>query len=201
MNNLDKLIHLISELLDVTKLEACQLAWHTQPFDLDALVREIAEEVGYTSEQHQIRIDGDHSTHVSGDRERTGQVLTNLLSNAIKYSPQADTILVKCVADTETVTVSVQDFGVGIASEKLAHVFKRFYRVSDREHDTFPGLGLGLYISAEIVKRQGGRMWVESQLGVSSTFFFTIPLASSPNPNMPAQEGEEQRAEKNPHRG
>jgi len=159
---LDKLIHLISELLDVTKLEAGQLAWHTQPFDLAALVREIIEEVGYTTERHTIRIEGDHAAPVSGDREHTGQVLTNLLSNAIKYSPQAETILVKCALDTGSAIVSVQDFGVGIASEKLAHVFERFYRVSDREHETFPGLGLGLFISAEMVKRQGGRMWVES---------------------------------------
>ena len=188
---LDKLIHLISELLDVTRLETGQLAWHTQSFDLDTLVREIVEEVGYTTQRHQIRIEGDDSALVSADRERTGQVLTNLLSNAIKYSPQANTILVTHASNTESAIVSVQDFGVGIASEKLAHVFERFYRVSDREHETFPGLGLGLFISAEIVKRQGGRMWVESQSGVSSTFSFTVPLASPPEPTTQVQEREE----------
>jgi two-component system CheB/CheR fusion protein len=197
---LDKLIHLISELLDVTKLEAGQLAWHTLPFDLNVLVREIVEEVGYTAERHQFRIEGALSAPVSGDRERTGQVLINLLTNAIKYSPQATAIQVSVAADAESATVSVQDFGIGIASEKLTHVFERFFRVSDLESRTFPGLGLGLFISAQIVKRQGGRMWVESRVGVGSTFFFTIPLASPPEPSTQSQKGAEQHAKNNPHR-
>jgi two-component system CheB/CheR fusion protein len=198
---LDKLIHLIGELLDVTKLEAGQLAWHTQSFDLNVLVREMVEEVGYTAERHQIRIEGALSALVSGDREHTGQVLTNLLTNAIKYSPQADIIRVSMAQDRENATVSVQDFGIGIAPEKLTHVFDRFYRVSDREHETFPGLGLGLFISAQMVKRQGGRMWVESQPGAGSTFSFTIPLALPPEPGSFHPEGGEQHAEKNPRRG
>lgn len=191
---LDKLIHLIEELLDMSKIEAGQLSWRNERFDLDVLVREIAEEVGHTTERHQIRIEGAVSAPVSGDRERTGQVLTNLLSNAMKYSPQADAIRVSCAADTDTVTVSVQDFGIGIASEKLAHVFERFFRVSDPEHETFPGLGLGLFISAQIVKRQRGRMWVESQLGVGSTFSFTVPLAPPPAPGTLLEKGAEQHA-------
>jgi two-component system, chemotaxis family, CheB/CheR fusion protein len=191
---LDKLVHLISELLDVTRIEAGQLAWHTQAFDLMALVREIVEEVGYTAERHQIRIEGALSAPVSGDRERLGQVLTNLLTNAIKYSPQATAILVSVGANRESATISVQDFGIGIAKEKLTHVFERFYRVRDGEHETFPGLGLGLFISAEIVKRHGGRVWVESQSGVSSTFSFTVPLALSPEADTLGQKEEEPHA-------
>jgi len=178
----------------VTRIEAGQLAWHTQAFDLHVLVREIVEEMGYTTERHQIRLEGDRSALVSGDRERLGQVLTNLLSNAIKYSPQATIIQVMCASDTETITVSVQDFGIGIASEKLAHVFERFYRVSDPEHATFPGLGLGLFISAQIVKQHGGRMWVDSQPGVSTTFSFTLPLALPPEAGTLGHEGGGQHA-------
>ncbi|HEU5374879.1 MAG TPA: CheR family methyltransferase, partial [Ktedonobacteraceae bacterium] len=189
---LDKLVHLIDELLDVTTLEAGQLAWHTQPFDLNVLVREIVEEVGYTDEQHQIRIEGAVAASVSGDREHTGQVLINLLSNAIKYSPQATPIRVTCTSDTGSATVSVQDSGIGIASEKLTHVFERFFRVSGPEHESFPGLGLGLFISAQMVKRQGGRMWVESQPGVGSTFSFTVPLAPPPESGTQSQEEAEQ---------
>jgi two-component system CheB/CheR fusion protein len=192
---LDKLIHLIRELLDVTSIEAGKLSWHTEQFDLDALVRDIVEEVDHTTDQHQIRIEGAAPTRVSGDRERIGQVLTNLLTNAIKYSPQAHTILVKCAADTESATVSVQDFGIGIAPDKHEHVFERFFRVSDQEHETFPGLGLGLFISAQIVQRQGGRMWVESRVGAGSTFFFTVPCAPQPEPGSQGQAvGEEQHA-------
>jgi len=191
---LDKLITLINELLDVTKLEAGQLAWHNEQFDLNTLVRDLVEEVGYTTELHQIRIEGAIPTPVFGDREHIGQVLINLLSNAIKYSPQADAILVSVATDGDTVTVGVQDFGIGIALEKHEHLFERFFRVSDPESKTFPGLGLGLFISAQIVKRQGGRMWVESCEGVGSTFFFTIPLAPQPEPSTIREEGEEQYA-------
>lgn len=193
---LDKRIHLIRELLDVTRLEAGQLPWRTERFDLDALVRTIVEEVGHTTERHQIRIEGAVRTPVSGDREHLGQVLTNLLTNAIKYSPRADTIRVTLATDTESATVGVQDFGLGVAPEKQAHVFERFFRMSGSEHETFPGLGLGLFISAQLVKRHGGRMWVESQLGAGSTFFFTVPLAPQAEPgSLPQQqEGEEQHA-------
>jgi two-component system CheB/CheR fusion protein len=193
---LDKLIHLIRELLDVTSIEVGQLSWHNARFDLDALVRDIVEEVGQTTERHQIRIEGAVPAPVSGDPERIGQVLTNLLTNAMKYSPQADRILVTCASDTESATVGVQDFGIGIAPEKQAHVFERFFRVSDPEHATFPGLGLGLFISAQIVTRQGGRMWVDSREGTGSTFFFTVPLApqGEPGPQPLRHEGEEQHA-------
>jgi len=195
---LDKLIHLIGELLDVTSIEAGKLSWHNERFDLDALVRDIVEEVGHTTERHQIRIEGAARTPVYGDPERIGQVLTNLLSNAMKYSPQTHAILVKLASDTDTATVGVQDFGIGIAPEKHEQVFERFFRVSDPEHETFPGLGLGLFISAQIVKRQGGRMWVESRVGVGATFFFTVPCAPQPEPGSQPlrlrQEGEEQHA-------
>ncbi len=177
---LGKLIRLISELLDVTKIEAGQFAWHPEPFDLGALVREIVEEVGQAAEQHQIHIEGVPSLLITGDRERIGQVLTNLLTNAQKYSPQADEIVVKFTTGTENVTLSVQDFGIGIAPEKQKHVFDRFFRVSDPEHETFPGLGLGLFISAQIIQRHGGQIWVESLVGSGSTFFFTLPLHTQP---------------------
>ncbi len=190
-SQINKLIILIGELLDDTKIEAGQLPWRNTQFDLDALVRDIVEEMTHTTEQHQICIEGTVSSPVYGDREHIGQVLTNLLSNAIKYAPQADTILVKMQADAGTATGGVQDFGIGIAQEKQQHVFDRFFRVSDPEHETFPGLGLGLYISAEIVKRQGGRMWVESRQGAGSTFFFTVPFAPRFSPSRVQKEGTE----------
>ena len=100
----------------------------------------------------------------------------NLLSNAIKYSPEAGIILVRLKADTDTATLSVRDFGAGIAAEQQAHLFECFYRVSDPTHKNISGLGLGLYIAAEIVKQHGGRIWVESHKGAGSTFFVSLPL-------------------------
>jgi signal transduction histidine kinase len=102
--------------------------------------------------------------------------------------------VVRLAPGTQSVTLSVQDFGIGIASEKQKQAFDRFFRVSDPEHATFPGLGLGLFISAQIVKRHGGQMWVESRVGVGSTFFFSVPLAPQPELSQRRQEGEEQHA-------
>jgi two-component system CheB/CheR fusion protein len=194
---LDKLITLISELLDVTSIEAGQLVWHNEPFDLDALVRDLVEEMRYTTQRYQIRIEGTLQIPVSGDRERIRQVFINLLSNAIKYSPQADAVLVTVAADADAAVVGVRDFGIGIAPEQLEHVFERFFRVSDPQSKTFPGLGLGLYIAAQIVTRHGGRMWVESQEGLGSTFFLTLPLPPlhplqpTPEPGTGRKEGAE----------
>ncbi len=178
---INKLVILMNDLLDVTKLEAGQLRVENKPFDLDTLVQDKVEEIASTT--HQIRIEGAIHIPVAGDAERISQVLTNLLTNAIKYSPEAGEIVVTLRAEKDAATISIQDFGIGIASEKQRHLFERFFRVDDQEHARYPGLGLGLYISAEIVKRHQGRIWVESHPGVGSTFFFTIPYAT----NLPAQ--------------
>ncbi|HEU5375546.1 MAG TPA: chemotaxis protein CheB [Ktedonobacteraceae bacterium] len=191
---LTKLTTLINDLLDVTKLEAGQLHWENKPFDLGALVADTVQEMAHTTEQHQIRIEGAIDAQVCGDPERIGQVLTNLLSNAIKYSPQAEEVLVSLAADADAATVGVQDFGIGIAASKQQHLFERFFRVNDLSHARFPGLGLGLYICAEIVKRHGGRMWVESREGVGSTFFFTVPFSLQGEVSTIREEGEEQYA-------
>jgi two-component system CheB/CheR fusion protein len=188
----NKLITLIGVLLDLTRLESSQLVLHNEQFDLDALVRDLVEEVGYTTEQHQIRIEGTVPTPVSGDRERVGRVIINLLTNAIKYSPLAKVILVKLASDADNAIVSVQDFGIGIAPEKQVHVFEHFFRMSNLEHDTSPGLGLGLFISAQIIKQLGGRMWVQSCVGAGSTFSFTLPLLPQSETGSLLQEGAEQ---------
>lgn len=173
---LDRLTNLIKELLDITKIEAGKLQLKKEAFDMNVLVKEIVEEMQRTTERHTIHTKGKVKTQLYGDRERIGQVLINLLSNAIKYSPDSDTINVFLKNDEKAVTIRVQDFGVGIPKEVQKKVFDRFFRVSGEKEGTFPGLGLGLYISAEIVKRQGGTMWVESALQKGSTFCFTIPI-------------------------
>ncbi len=176
-SRLNTLVALINELLDVTAIEAGKLQWRPEVFDLDALVRTCIEEMGLTTQQ-QIHIEGTLGTLVRGNPEQSSQVLINLLTNAIKYSPQSTSIVVLLRVEKDAAIVGVQDFGIGIASEKQSRLFERFFRVSGPESTMVPGLGLGLYISAEIVKRQGGRIWVESQSGRGSTFFFTVPFAS-----------------------
>jgi signal transduction histidine kinase len=107
-------------------------------------------------------------------------VITNLITNAIKYSPHSDKIIISTKLENKEVIVCVQDFGIGIPDDKAGRVFEQFYRVSGTKQHTFPGLGLGLYISSEIVKREGGRMWVNSVEGKGSTFCFALPATNKP---------------------
>ena len=172
----DKLIALMDDLIDVTKLEAGQLQLHKANFNLSSFIDEVIEEMQRTTTQHTLIKEGSVQKIVWGDQERLGQVLINLLSNAIKYSPQADRIIVKATSDDRQFTLSVQDFGLGIAQEKQKQIFQRFYRVEEKALETIPGMGLGLYISAEMIKRHGGVIWFESTPGHGSIFSFSIPL-------------------------
>ncbi len=178
----NKLTNLIGDLLDVTKIQAGKLQFEQEEYMFHALVEEIVGELQHTTERHTIKIRSNKPVTVFGDRERTGQVITNLLSNAIKYSPYADTIEVATEIATEIapecVTLSVRDSGVGIPEDNKDKVFEQFFRVSGPRKETFPGLGLGLYISSEIIKRQGGKIWVESTEGKGSTFYFSLPLTA-----------------------
>lgn len=173
---IDKLNGLIGDLLDVTRIESGKLLFHPSSFDYHKLVQEIVEETQQTTTRHTIVMQLSSSVMLYADRNRIGQVLTNLLTNAIKYAPHAETIIVKTVHTDETLITSVLDFGIGIPKEKCQHIFERFGRVEGERQITYPGLGLGLYISAEFVKRHHGSIWVESEEGKGSTFSFSLPL-------------------------
>ena len=173
---LNKLNSLIGDLLDVTKIEGGKLQFHLATFDYNALVAETVEDIQRTASKHTIVQELSTPLSLFADRDRIGQVLINLLTNAIKYSPQAGTILVKTTQTDEAVTTSVQDFGIGIAKEKQPYIFERFFRVEGEQQTTFPGLVLGLYIAAEIVRRHQGAIWVESEEGKGTTIAFSLPL-------------------------
>ncbi|WP_207535642.1 PAS domain-containing sensor histidine kinase [Desertivirga arenae] len=175
----NRLINLIGDLLDVTKIQTGKLQFNDRYFDFNEMVKELVEDVGRTSKKHSIITHLEETGEVYADRERIGQVVTNLITNAIKYSPNADRIEVYTRIENNNVRLCVQDFGIGIPREKKDKVFEQFYRVSGDEQHTFPGLGLGLYISSEIVKREGGKIWVTSMEGRGSTFCFSIPATGN----------------------
>jgi PAS domain S-box-containing protein len=180
-----KLTQLINDLLDISKMQTGQLVYREERFDLDALVQEIVENIQETAQTHHLLLDGQIQAEAFGDRDRIGQVLINLLNNAIKYSPQADTVLVRVAKDQNNAIMSAQDFGIGIAHEQQQKIFERFYQVTDPEERTYPGLGIGLFISSEIVKRHGGQLWVESRKGEGATFHFTLPLFQEGRAKLP----------------
>jgi signal transduction histidine kinase len=173
---LDKLTSLIGDLLDVTKIEAGRIQFNESYFDFNELVNTTVEDLQRTTKKHRITKALQSPVTVYGDQDRLGQVINNFITNAIKYSPQADKIIIKTSVDKAKVTLGVQDFGLGLSKVDQAKVFERFYRVSGSDQNTYPGLGLGLYISSEIIKRHKGRIWVESKKNNGSTFCFSIPV-------------------------
>jgi two-component system CheB/CheR fusion protein len=178
----DRLTDLISDLLDTTKIVEGQLPFSYTYFDMAELINEKTEELQRTTHKHKLVTQFEKGPRVWGDRERTGQVIVNLVSNAIKYSPNADKIIISAKYDNEeNITVCVQDFGIGIDPKLKEKVFDRFFRVNDPEIKTFPGLGLGLYIAAEIIKRQSGKIWLTSEQGKGSSFYFSVPLKINGN--------------------
>jgi len=182
-HQVDRLTHLIIDLLDFTRIEGGKLKFRDEKYDLNDLISEKVEEMQRTTKRHKIEMDLDRSVGMYGDSDRTGQVLTNLLNNAIKYSPEADRIIVSSKVQREKVTICVQDFGVGIEKELVDKVFDRFFRVAEPLMNTFPGLGLGLYIASEIVRRQRGKIWATSKIGAGSTFCFSLPINNEAKTN------------------
>jgi len=178
---LNRLTNLIGDLLDVTKINSGKLQFNDQDFDFNLHLDELLEDLQRTTTKHIIIKKFSPTGIVYGDKERIGQVVTNLITNAIKYSPNADKIIVCTALENDEATLCVQDYGIGIPKANLDRVFEQFYRVSGEMQHTFPGLGLGLYISSEIIKREGGRIWVNSEQGKGSTFCFALPLKNVNN--------------------
>lgn len=170
-----KVNDLISDLLSEAKTRAKGFSYHDREFDVNSLVEEIIENNVRREDSYTIIQKNKVRRNIVADRARIGQVLDNLISNAIKYSTKSKKIIVRVSATKENLKFSVQDFGAGISKENLKKVFEPFFRENDMQRETFPSIGLGLYISAEIVKHYLGRIWVESIEKKGSTFFFTIP--------------------------
>ena len=174
---INKLTRLITDLLDVSKIESGRLSLNTEHFLLNDLIKECIDEVQHTSNTHDIVFNQDGDLFVDADRDRIAQVITNLLTNGIKYSPESDHIDVYMDKTDDRVVVRVKDHGIGISPKEQQKVFNRFYRVEGRNEQTFSGFGIGLYVAAEIIRRHGGQIWVESEKRKGSVFSFA--LASS----------------------
>jgi PAS domain S-box-containing protein len=173
---ISKLVRLIDELLDASKIRAGRLDYEEEPVDLDALVHETVEMLQASSPTHILHVSGATHAVILGDKDRLGQVITNLITNAVKYSPQANTVDISLATSENRTLVIVRDYGIGIAPVHQKHIFDRFYRVHGSSNKTFKGLGMGLYIAHDIVKRHGGDLTVESEEGKGSTFIVSLPL-------------------------
>lgn len=173
---LDKLTKLVSDLLDISRMQTGKLEFQRAAFDLDTLITETVENVQAATPTHHISIEGKAQAYIFGDKDRLGQVIINLLTNAIKYSPQADKVVVHSVRGQGCAIVRVQDFGIGIDEAYQQKIFERFYQVTDPQERTYPGLGIGLHISKEIVAWHQGRIEVYSHKGEGATFSVILPI-------------------------
>jgi PAS domain S-box-containing protein len=176
-----KLTRLISELLDLSRIESGKLELHKTAFDLCALVEETVQDMRQTASKHAIILHNDFEGKVFADKDRIAQVLLNLLANAIKYSPDSDSIEVFVDNDKDSAIITVKDYGIGIDKKDYNRIFERFYRAEGKSEQTFPGFGIGLFIACEIVQRHNGSITVQSEKGKGSVFTVSLPLNSEKN--------------------
>jgi signal transduction histidine kinase len=171
-----KMSSMINGFLNIARLESGKIQIEKQYFNLDDLIVEAIDEAKLTVSGHVFNFEPCEPLTVFADREKIGSVLSNLLSNAVKYSPKGKLVTIKCEVVSGSARVSVQDEGMGIKPHDLNKLFERYYRVTSNHTQHISGFGIGLYLSAEIIERQDGKIWAESESGKGSTFFFSLPL-------------------------
>ena len=173
-----RLTELINDFLDIRRMESGRQTYQLERLDLRPLLREIAT-LHALDGGHDVRSDLTRRLpRVKADPRRVRQALSNLVSNAIKFSPNGGSITLGARRQGPEVVLSVSDEGIGIARESLPKLFSKFYRIESEETRSVGGTGLGLAIVRSIVEAHGGRVWVESEPGEGSTFFFTLPIAA-----------------------
>lgn len=199
------MLAMIDQLLDLQRIEGGVLLLERSRFDLADLAGRVAEGLQVTTSRHTLTVVAPHPVMVIADRQRIEEVLHNLVGNAVKYSPHGGPVTITVsLAETEDVAmplaagksaggvgaevaseqsrcavVEVADRGIGIATRDQSRVFERFYQAVGAPYKGRVGLGLGLYISKEIISRHGGHVWMQSQAGAGSRFYFSLPLAES----------------------
>jgi two-component system sensor histidine kinase VicK len=171
-----KMGQLINGFLNISRLESGKILLDKTQFDLIELIEDVRREFLITSSQNEIELIAHKPIIIFADYDKIVSVISNLLSNAIKYSPSTSPIIIKVKKEEKDIVVSVKDDGLGIKKSDLNNIFDRFYRSESNITKHISGFGIGLYLSAEIINRHNGKIWVESDEGQGSTFFFSIPI-------------------------
>jgi PAS domain S-box-containing protein len=167
---------MINGFLNISRLESGKILIEKSDFDIEELVREITEEQELSVTSHYISLTECTPITVYADRDKINSVISNLINNAVKYSAKDTAISISCTVNKNEVTISVRDEGIGIKPTDADKIFDRYYRVESNNTRHISGFGIGLYLSAEIIQHHGGRIWLESEPGKGSTFYFTLPL-------------------------
>jgi PAS domain S-box-containing protein len=173
--HIERLEKLIKDLLDMSRINSGQMVYDDEAVDFDELLHHTIESFSIASGRHKVIIETSASAQINGDRVRIEQVINNLLNNAAKYSPDADKIFVNTSVKDGYLTLSIKDFGIGIEGKDIEMLFDKFYR-TEKNFYKFQGLGLGLFISNEIITRHRGKIWAQSKPGEGSTFYIKLPV-------------------------
>jgi len=171
-----KMTTLINGFLNTSSFEAGKIYLNEQTFEINDLLNEVVEEVTLITANHNFVVMPSPTVSVKADRDKIGQVINNFLTNAVKYSPKGKSIDISCKESNGNIQVSVKDQGIGIKPQDQEKLFDRYFRIESVQNQTISGFGLGLYLSAEIIHRHKGKVWVESEMGKGSTFYFSLPL-------------------------
>jgi signal transduction histidine kinase len=179
--NLTRLIHLVTDMFDFTKIEAKKIDWSFEQENLTQLIDEVSEIIRPLAIEKKIKLSYENPGDIIAefDLERIEQVLVNLIENAIKFSDQNTEIKINVQQDPESVTVAIKDQGIGIPEKKIETIFDKFSTAPSGRDGKTEGTGLGLAICKAIVEAHGGKIWAESISGVSSTFYFKLPKKRS----------------------
>jgi signal transduction histidine kinase len=191
VNNADRLIRLINDILDIERMQSGKVTMQRQVCDAAALMTQAADEMRAMAEKAEVALlVSPQSVRLWADPDRIVQTLTNLLSNAIKFSPAGGTVWVNVAQQGEEAIFTIRDQGQGIPADKVETIFERFQQVDASDSRKKGGTGLGLAICRSIVRQHGGRIWVESTLGQGSTFFVALPERQEVEPAISVSEGQ-----------
>lgn len=172
----DKIVHLVGDLLDVSRIQAGKLTIRKEKINFKNLITEVISTCNILYPSHQIKASQIEDVLIRLDPIRIEQVLLNLIANAVKYSPGKDLVEIYTNIQDDMIIVSTKDYGKGIDRNRQYKVFEKFYRIDELSKTDTTGLGIGLFISSEIIKQHGGSIWVESDEGEGATFRFTLPF-------------------------
>ncbi len=177
VDQVDRLTRLVSDLLEVSKIQKGEIEFDDEEVEVGPLVQMVLNEARARHTSHVFTLTGSVGCKVQGDKARLGQAVTELLNNAVKFSPESELIEVNITCSGDQVDIIVRDHGIGMPGPEQDHIFERYYRVLKDPAKPFPGLGVGLYIVSEIVGHHNGSIAVSSVAGEGSAFTLSLPIA------------------------